>query len=261
MYNKIFKSDQVSLGIPVQIRVPVNFQTIKMAYKPEAKEDSDELEKEAAEAEEDNSENYEDIIQKAKEEAEAIIEEAELEAQRILESAEIEAFNRKQSIEDESRQKGFETGYEEAKSMYEDLLSEAEFVKEHASVEYCEIMAGIEKDALELIMNIAEKVIGEEISLNKENIISIVGQALEKCSNREEIAVKVSVQDYDFLVDNKEKLLSMVDGIENLEIKRDHSLKPGDCLVETPYGSIDAGVQTKLRKIEEAFMKLKNEII
>lgn len=84
----------------------------------------------------------------------------------------------------------------------------------------------------------------------------MVRQALEKCSNREDLTIKVSSQDYDFLVENKEKLLSMIDGVGNLDIKRDPALKTGDCLVETSYGNIDAGVQTKIRKIEEAFLKI-----
>lgn len=256
MYNKIFKSDQVSLGGPVQIRVPVSFQTIKMAYKSDAKDEREENENEEVEQEEDSSQRVEEIIQSAEKEAENIIKAAEIEAQRMLEVAENEAVQRIKIIEDEARQKGFEKGYEEAKSIYEDLLSEAEFIKEHSNIEYSEVMAGIEKDALEIIMDVARKVIGEEITLNKEHLVFLVGEALGKTSNREDITVKVSAQDYDYVVDNKEKLLSVVEGIGNLDVKRDPALKPGDCLVETSYGSIDAGVETKLRKIEEVFMKM-----
>ncbi len=256
MYNKVYKSEQINVGIPVQIRPTITFQTIKkIPYKPEVEEDNEDAEKDM-EDQEDLKITSENIIRKANDEAEAIIKEAELEAQRILEAAENEAVGKKQSIEEEARQKGFETGYEEAKRLYEDLLSEAEFVKEHANMEYNEVMAGLEKDALEIIMDVVRKVIGAEVTLNKDNLLALVKQALEKCSNREDITIKVSSQDYDFLVDNKERLLSMVEGIGDLDIKRDPALKPGACLIETPYGNIDAGVGTKLRKIEEAFMKV-----
>jgi len=256
LYNKVYKSEQINVGIPVQIRPNITFQTInKMPYTSELEEDNEDSEKDM-ENQEDVKITSEDIIRKANEEAEAIIKEAELEAQRILEAAENEAIDRKQSIEDEVRQKGFETGYEEAKRQYEDLLSEAEFIREHANLEYNEVMAGIEKDALEIIMDVVRKVIGSEVTLNKENILILVRQALEKCSNRENITIKVSPQDYDFLVDNKERLLSMVEGIGDLDLKRDPALKSGACLIETPYGSLDAGVGTKLKKIEEAFLKL-----
>lgn len=259
MYNKIYKSDQVSVGIPVQISIPISFQTVKMVYKAQDDLDNDETENYTEEPIEESIEfenTPEDVIKRAEEEAEVIIKDAEIEAQRILETAEAEAIERAQSIENEAMQKGFENGYEEAKRLYEDLLQEAECIKESAAKEYSEVMAGIEQDAIELIIDIARKVIGQEVALNKENILEQIKLALDKCSNRENITIKVSTQDYDFLVDNKEKILSRIDGIENLEIKRDPALKTSDCLVETSYGNIDAGVQTKLKKIEEVFLKV-----
>ncbi len=256
MYNKIFKSDQVNVGGPVQIRVPVNFQTMKMAYKTNVKYESGNLEQEVTEIEETNSGSYEEIIESAKIESEDLIKAAEIQAQKIIEDAEDETCERIKALEDEARQKGFEKGYEEAKSMYEHLLSEAESIREHAKVEYSEGIAGIEKDAIELIMDITRRVIREEITLNKEHIVNIVGEAIGKSSNRDNITVRVSSQDYDYVLDNKDKLLSMAEGIGEIDIKKDAALKPGDCLVETSYGSIDAGVETKLRKIEEAFVKM-----
>lgn len=260
MYSKIFKSNEISLGEPVQIKIPANFQAIKMAYKLDVKSDSEAYEKKALKLEKSNSKNIEEIIQGAKNESESIIKAAEIKAQKMIEAAEKQVNERIQAIEEEARQKGFEKGYEqgyqEAKKMYEDLISEAELIREQANIEYNKIMSEIEADAIELVMDIARKVIGEEITLNKEHLIYLASEALGKSSNRDNIVLKVSTQDYDYLVDNKEKLLSMVEGVGNLDIKRDPALKTGDCIVETPYGSIDAGVETKLMKIEEAFMKM-----
>jgi len=256
LYNKIFKNDQISVGGPVQIKVPVNFQTIKMAYKPNAKDEDEQNEKEIEDREENDGQDYEEIIQSAKKESENIIKAAEIEAQRIIDEADKEAVERIKVAEDEARERGFEKGYKESKSTYEDLLSEAEFIKEHATVEYSEVMAGIEKDAIELIIDVAKKVIGEEVTLNKEHIVHLVGEALGKSSNRDNITVKVSDKDYDYVLENKDTLLSSVEGIGNLEIIKDLALNQGDCIVETSYGSIDGGVQTKLRKIEETFLQM-----
>ncbi|MEN2776569.1 FliH/SctL family protein [Acetivibrio clariflavus] len=259
MYSKIFKSNEISLGEPVQIKIPTSFPAIKMAYKLDAKSESDVYEKKALKLEKGNSKDLDELIQGANIESEKIIKAAEIKAQKIIEAAEKQVSERIKAIEEEARQKGFEQGYEqgyeEAKKMYEDLIFEAERIKEEANMEYNRIMSEIEADAMELVMDIARKVIGEEISVNKEHLLHLVREALGKSSNRENIVLKVSAQDYDYVVDNKEKLLSMVEGVGNLDIKRDPALKIGDCLVETPYGSIDAGVETKLAKIEDAFMK------
>jgi len=182
-------------------------------------------------------------LEKARKQADEIIRQAELEAAKILEEA-------------KEKQKGFEKGYEEAKSQYEDLIQEAELIRENALKEYQETLQSIEKDALNIILDISRKVIGTEISMNKEKLLEMIAQAFERCSNRENITLKVSSADYDFIIENKDRILSMVEGIGQLEIVKDQALKLGALILETPYGSVDAGMDTKLKKIEEAFFKV-----
>jgi flagellar assembly protein FliH len=102
---------------------------------------------------------------------------------------------------------------------------------------------------------VAQKVISSELTSNKDYIINLVVQALDKCSSRNNIKLKVSPDDFVFLSENKEKLSSLVD-VERIEIKNDLSLKPGACIIETPIGNVDGGVQTKLHKIEDAFREI-----
>ena len=41
-------------------------------------------------------------------------------------------------------------------------------------------------------------------------------------------------------------------GDSSLSITSDESLKPGDCLVETPNGSVDARLQTQIEQLKKA---------
>lgn len=83
MYNKIFKSYQISVGVPIQIKSPVNYNNVKKAnnLKFDVLPNIDDIKEEEA---------YEKIIHRAKEEAEAIIKEAEREAVKLIEVAQIE---------------------------------------------------------------------------------------------------------------------------------------------------------------------------
>lgn len=249
MYNRIFKSDQVSVGVPIQIRRPVNYHNIKKANDLKfdmPKKSGDKVE----------NQSHDELIDKAKEEAATIIKEAELEAVKLIEVAQIEGDKVKLSIENEAREEGFKNGYEEAKKQYESLIEEAECIKNKAEEEYGEILDRVEKDAVNVILDIAKKVIGEQISLNKENILEVLRKGFEKCSNKEDITIKVAPSDHEFVVENREKILSLTEGIGKLDIRKDPSLKAGDCIIETPYGTVDPGVSTKLKKIEDAFSKL-----
>jgi flagellar assembly protein FliH len=223
----------------------LNFQTIKHA------EDNENLA--VQDVDFTQMESEEDIIEKARVEAEIIIKEAKYEADRIVKEAERTAGENAKRIEEEAGMKGFEEAFTEVKKQYEDLIEEAEYIREHARVEYNDVIASIESDAVNIILDVAKKVIGTEINSNRENILYLIKQAFEKCSNKENVILKVSPEDYEFVCDNKDRLLSMIEGIGELEIKKDSSLKVYGCIVETPLGSIDASLQTKLKKIEEAF--------
>ncbi|GAE88960.1 FliH/SctL family protein [Acetivibrio straminisolvens] len=257
--NKIFKSSQINIGIPVQIKVPINYQNIKRVKESEIDFDSCINEKSeifGKKCENEKVVNEKEILEKAEKEAEEIIKQAELEAAKILEEAREKGMQLIAEIEEDSRQRGFEKGYEEAKNQYEDLLQEAELIRENALKEYKETLQGIEKDAMNVILDISRKVIGTEISMNKDKLLEMIAQAFERCSNRESITLKVSLADYDFIVENKDRILSTVEGIGQLEIVKDQALKLGALILETPYGSVDAGMDTKLKKIEEAFFKV-----
>ena len=255
LYNKIFKNYQVNLGMPFQVRMPVSLQTLK-THNMQIQTSNEEYEDTIDHNHVNPSVVAEEILQRAGEEADLILKEAHLEANRIFENAKKDAKELGVAAEEEGKRQGYEQGYNEAMHQYEDLIKQAQDMKESSIFEYNQVLAGIETDAVELILDIAKKVIGEEISINKENILYLVKQGFEKCTNNENSIIKVSPEDFDYLIGNKDKLIEMVEGIGDIEVKKEASLKAGACLIETPFGSVDAGAQTKLRKIEEAFKQL-----
>lgn len=249
MYNKVYKNYQINLGLPFQVNKPLNFQTVKHMDDDMSFDDDKEL----FIQQQDDVETREQILEAAREEAEMIIKEANFEAERIVNQIQNQAMENAAAILEETRQKGFEEGYNEVKKQYEDLLEEAEFIKEHARIEYKEVLESIESDAVNIVLDIARKVLGMEISTNKEVVLGLIKQAFEKCSSKENVVLKVSNEDFDYICANKDIIMGMVEGIGELDIKKDSSLKAGGCTVETAYGTIDAGMQTKFKKIESAF--------
>lgn len=245
MYNKVFKNYQINLGAPFQVRAAVNLQTskikskeIKACIEPEVKE------------------TPEDIIEEARKQAELIIKEAELGAQRIIEKAYKEAEEHKTDVEREARQKGYDQGFKEMQAQYEEIIKEAEAIRENAKTDYNKVLSGMEADIVSLVLEVAKKVIGRELRENRDTILSIVRQAVEKCSDKNNLILKVSADDYDFLLGNKEKLISMIGDASELDVKKDSSVKAGSCVIETSFGTLDGGVDTKIRKIEESFMQI-----
>ncbi|NMA65906.1 MAG: hypothetical protein GX957_06640 [Clostridiaceae bacterium] len=197
-----------------------------------------------------------DIIHKAKEEAAQLIRNAELEAENLLKKAKEEIENLRAETEQTAKEEGYKTGEELAQQHYSHLISEAQEIKEKCKEEYENTMSALESDIVELVLDIASKIVGDEIKNNEEAILSIVRNTINACTNREHVTLKVSDKDYDVVVQNKDRIISMVGSIEELNIKMDKNLDKGACIVETGFGSVDGSFNTRLEDIKQAFYDL-----
>ena len=197
-----------------------------------------------------------DIVAGASKEANRIIEAAMREAKLYVEKMSDRAEEEAAAIRERAVLDGEREGRIEGRAEYDMLIEEAERVRAEANEEYKKLILGAERDVLELVLSVTKKVVGEEFKLNRENLILMIKDALERCTNREDVVIKISSGDYDFVAANRELLLSMVEGIDKLDIRRDLSLESDSCVIETPFGSLDAGASTRLLKIEDAFYKI-----
>lgn len=252
MSNRVFKNSQVTYGVPFQVRIPLNLQQIK---------DEEEVQGifVTPDDEPEITETPEEVLERAREEAALIIKEAEYDARRIIDEAYTEAKEKAAVMEEEAWQKGYTEGMAAAQQQSESTIAEAENIKAQAQIEHDEALAGMESEIINLVLEVTKKVIGSEIALNKENMIYLIKNAISCCSNRNGIIVRVSNEDYAYLDANRQKMAECIEGAESIELKQDSFLEPGDCILETPFGNMDTGMETKLRKIEEAFKELIGE--
>lgn len=255
MSNKIYKNNQVNVGVPFQVKSPLTYQRpvknigLKLDVAQHIEEEQTKVDYNAI---------GEEIVNKAKAEADMIIKEALLEAKDIIKNASVDVENLKQQVYEEARSEGYEQGSAQAKKEYEELIREAQDIKSQAGIEYKKVLDSLEEDTVNTILDIAKKVISKELEC-KQNILLLVKDAFEKCSKDRKAVLKLSEQDFDFVNENKDELESMLERSEEIEIKKDLSLKEGGCIIETSFGSIDASAATKIEKIENDFKDILNE--
>jgi len=256
--NKVFKHNQVNVGIPFLIKSPVTYQPPVLRtgnpgvkVDPSGHQDIPKVDYRAA---------GEEILNKARTEADYIIKEALLEAKDIMSKASEEIQELRDKALRQAGEEGYEAGIAKAGEEYEGLLREAKEIKEQAGMEYKQVLDSLEADAVNTILDIARKVISRELQC-RENILLLVREAFEKCAKDHKAVLKLSEQDFDYVNENKEELLSLLQRSEEVELKKDLSLKEGGCIIETPFGSIDASAQTRLKKIEDDFKGLLEEKI
>lgn len=251
MSRRVYKNYQVNIGAPFEIKTPINFRDIISV--------EEDMNDEALNNEELNDEmenTPEAVLERAQKQADTLVREAELEARKIIDQTKKETEKQRNSVLEEARNSGYETGYNEGKKQYEDLIREAQSVLEDTRAKCRDTIDGMESDIVEMIIDIAKKVIGMELETNKDVVITLAKEAFDRCINKEGMVLRVSSDDYDYVVQNKEKILSAVNGVEDFDIRKESAMRAGSCIVETQFGNIDTGVQTKIGKIEDAFMQV-----
>lgn len=173
------------------------------------------------------------------------------EAERIIS----EAVQKADAIREEARDAGKEEGRAEVSSRIEEAMETLnQAVKERKT-----IVKDAEQEILRLALKIAEQIIRSEVSLHRDVSLNIVAEAISRVSDREQIIVKASREDAEYLKRYKDRLAGMLDGVKSFSILEDAGVEPGGCVIETNLGFIDAKISTKLKSIEEALKKVSAE--
>ncbi|MGE5473450.1 MAG: FliH/SctL family protein [Ignavibacteriales bacterium] len=244
---KIIKSYNVFIGEPAKVEEP---EIEEYAYEADEEDEIDEAYSELDKVDD------EECVEFSRKKAEEILEKTKQQAEKIIEEAMSKVEEEREIILEQAKKNGFDEGYNQAIGQCEDLINEAGIIKQQAFEEYQHILNGAEEEILSLIFDITKKVIGREISEGKNEILFMVRQALETCTHKDYVLLKVSEDDYKTALDSKNKILAMAKGVGELEIKTDHSLEKGSCLIETPFGAVDGSVKTRIEQIEKVFYSL-----
>ena len=89
-------------------------------------------------------------------------------------------------------------------------------------------------------------------------ILPLVQKALDKIKDQKEINIHVAPAVYDLVLMARDEFRSRLTGAgAELSVTSDESLVPGDCVIETPNGSVDARLQTQIELIRQAVEDMK----
>lgn len=245
----VYKRTQVNIGTPFQIK-----------HEPLVEEEIVTSEKDVQDAAPDAALMAQKILEKAHEEAILIKKEAEYEAERIIEEAQQNITATIHQVEQQAKEEGYRLGETVAQQHYSDLLAEAEAFRERAKSEYEETILALEQDIVKLSLDIAKKVIGAELETSNELILKLARDAINACTNRDSVVLRVSAEDYDFVCENEDKIRMAVKDLNQLEIRKDQSLERGACLIDTGFGMVDGSLGTKIEGVQRAFFELMGEL-
>ena len=170
----------------------------------------------------------------------------------LVSRAQQEAINIKENAKEEGYKEGLAKAEQDI-SRLSDAINKFLGAKE-------EIYNEISPKILDISMEVAKKIIKQEVETNKDLLIGIIIDAMEKLSkNEKHITLKVSPEDRDYVKANIESILTKLQMEAKVSIQQDMKLSRGSVIVETNNGLIDASITTGLQIIEEMFKTIQGE--
>jgi flagellar assembly protein FliH len=178
-----------------------------------------------------------------------IIAEATAEAERIRELARDEGYA-------EGRTVGHHDGLAEARSAGLALGEALQGVQDLRG----EVAEAVERDAVELALALAAKIIAGALEVQPERILDVVRGALRRVNDRRRITVLVDPSDLEVVIAAVSDLSAQAGGIEVCEVQSDRRVGPGGAIVRTLEGEVDVSVETQLGRAREvALAELQND--
>ncbi len=192
------------------------------------------------------------ILQTARSEAADIVDKAEQDARLITENAIEKAKILYDNKREEAQNEGFAQGFDAGQSEAQVLIDEALMIKEEWTINRDRFIRRMEEDIIDLCLKAVQNVINREID-DPSYILDLIKKGIDNLTYTSSLVVRVSEYDYDYAAANKSKILAMIDGVENIEVRKDLSLDHTECVIDTDTGSIDIGISSQIEQVQKLF--------
>ena len=215
----------------------------------EIKTQAQELEKQAQET-----------LNAANKESEKIVEDTRKDAEKLLEKVQKDGYDKGYK---EGKEKGINDGKKKIEKDLANVVKEAnekaQKTIQDAKEQTSEYFIRAEDDIAKVVMMAIEKILPQHFLDMPQVILPIVREAINHVRDQKEIKVHVEPYSYDLILMARSEFQSMLsDGNAIIEIVSDDALKPGDCVIETPNGGVDARLSTQIGLMKNAIKSVLN---
>lgn len=223
------------------------------------------------------SQEADEKLKEADFQAKMLIQETQNECDQILSEirgrAEEESKETHEKARKEGHKKGYGEGYtdgvqqgridgekavrNEMKQAINQANAKAEKTIQDAKKQTEEYFTRSEDDIVKVLMMAIDKIIPQHFLDVPQIILPVVRDAIKHVRDQKEIKIHVEPDSYDLILMARNEFQSMLtDGAAILEVVSDEALRPGDCLIETPNGGVDARLSTQIELMKDAIKKV-----
>jgi flagellar assembly protein FliH len=174
--------------------------------------------------------------------------------QRLLADATAEA----EQIREQARAEGYLEGLREGRvdgtrQTQSAALALDQALRETLSMR-TELAETVERDAVELALELSEKILAGALEAQPQRVVDVVRGALRRVTERRRITVLIDPADLETVTAAIDELGAQAGGIEQCELQADRRVGAGGAIVRTVEGEIDVSVKTQLERAREVVL-------
>ena len=153
-------------------------------------------------------------------------------------------------IKEDARNQGYQEGHDEghqagvqaAREQFTSSMDALQSLVDELSKVRGKTYPLLEREMVEMVTTLARKIIRTELKDKEDGIREIVRMAIESVLDRESLIIKIHPDDYQELEDYGQELIQLFHEIKNVEFESHASVPRGNCVVESNFGTVEAGL-------------------
>lgn len=187
----------------------------------------------------------------------------EEERQLAMQEIERETKDRAEQLKRDAWEEGYASGkqqaQQEADAILTSQLDQIQQIQKQLTEERKRYVLQSEEQLIEMSMQLARKLIGQALKNQPSEVAGLVKKHLKQVEDAQEITLHVSLEDFDWIKEQREELESLLPAFTPFVILPVKELKRGDVMIHTQASRYDARIDSQLSEIKAYFMTLAEE--
>ena len=202
-----------------------------------------------------------EMLRDAQIRAQIMEQEARAECDQMKETVAAEIDAEREEAQRQGHEEGVQIGREEGERLIREEMADqvkaanarAEKILRDAQAATHDYLQQAEEDIVSLAMAAVEKILPQHFIDVPQVVLPVVREAMLKVKDQKELTVRVAPDAYDLVLMARSELRGILVGANaELFIEQDEGLSMGDCVIETPSGSVDARLATQIELVRQA---------
>jgi flagellar assembly protein FliH len=203
--------------------------------------------------------NVRALIDTAEEEAKALLADARKRANAMLADAAARADELIETVRSTAHDEGYAAGAAAADREMSDMMTTMSNLIDMARAERHKLMTSAEPELVRLAMGIAERILHQQVALDRGVVIEMTKVAIARLVDRESVTVRVNPGDVERMREHRDEFLGAGE-IKNFRVIEDQRVDRGGVVVEADGGTIDARISTQLNEAKRV-LRIEDDVI